>query len=225
MSTTTQHLGLIQPALSEKHGATTYKTNNTIIDDAYGEYLNNYEQSLENVAPIEGDTASTNYSVGQYIIKDGGLYRVTSSIASGESIVVGTNVIATSLNEAVASLNNTVASINNAIGTVNVATNGNLQSQVSALRDSVGGIQSAIFTVTFSATTAQTAMVNTGIKRKAMIGTVILKSDDVYYCPVCLSVYDSGIIECRRVSAVNADTVATVRSIQIQVFYLPYLNV
>ncbi len=137
MSTTTQHLGLIQPALSEKHGATTYKANNTIIDNAYGEYLNNYEQSLENVAPIEGDTTSTNYSVGQYIIKDGGLYRVTSSIASGESIVVGTNVIATSLNEAVASLNNTVASINNAIGTVNVATNGNLQAQVNALRDSV----------------------------------------------------------------------------------------
>lgn len=137
MSTTTQHLGLIQPALSEKHGATTYKTNNATIDQAYGEYLNNYENSLTNIAPIEGDTASTNYSVGQYLVKDGNLYKVTASIASGESIVVGTNVVATSLNEAVASLNNAVASINNAIGTVNVATSGNLQSQVNSLQDSV----------------------------------------------------------------------------------------
>ena len=137
MSTTTQNLGLIQPDLSEKHGATTYKANNAIIDQAYGEYLTDYSNSLENIAPIEGSTASANYSVGQYLIKDGCLYRVTAAIANGDSITVGTNVLATSLNEAVASLNNTVASINNAIGTVNVATDGNLQSQVSALRDSI----------------------------------------------------------------------------------------
>ena len=38
------------------------------------------------IAPIEGAVASANYSVGSYLIKDGQLWKVTTAIASGETI-------------------------------------------------------------------------------------------------------------------------------------------
>lgn len=111
----TENLGLKIPTLAEKNIHTTYVNNNNIIDEAYGQYINDYEQSLENVAPIEGSTVSKNYTVGQYLVKDGGLYKVTSNIASGESIVVGTNVAATSLNDAVVELNTAVATLQDSV--------------------------------------------------------------------------------------------------------------
>lgn len=127
MSTRTPNLNLINPVASEKGALTTYVTNNNAIDTAYG-------QSLENVAPIEGSTASKNYAIGTYMVKDGGLYKVTAAIATGETITVGTNVTATSLNEAVADLNSAVATLSTKIGNVG---NTSLQSQVSTLQDSV----------------------------------------------------------------------------------------
>lgn len=53
--------------------------------------------SLACVAPIENGKASTNYAVGAYLVHGGTLYRVTSAIASGESITPGTNVTATTV--------------------------------------------------------------------------------------------------------------------------------
>ena len=38
------------------------------------------------IAPIEGSTASANYAVGSYLIKYGQLWKVTTAIASGETI-------------------------------------------------------------------------------------------------------------------------------------------
>ena len=52
------------------------------------------DRALAVIAPIEGATASTNYAVNAYLIHDGGLYRVTSAIATGEAIAPGTNCIA-----------------------------------------------------------------------------------------------------------------------------------
>lgn len=52
---------------------------------------------LNNIAKVENGTASANYSVGSYLINNGKLYKVTSAIASGENIVPGTNVTATTV--------------------------------------------------------------------------------------------------------------------------------
>lgn len=46
------------------------------------------------IAPIEGNTASTNYAVGAYLIHGNQLYRVTSAIATGEAITPGSNCVA-----------------------------------------------------------------------------------------------------------------------------------
>ena len=55
------------------------------------------ETALACIAPVEGDTASANYSVGGYLVHDGRLCRVTTAIATGEAISIGTNVVATTV--------------------------------------------------------------------------------------------------------------------------------
>ena len=52
------------------------------------------DKALSVIAPIEGATASTNYSVNAYFVHDQQLYRVTSAIATGEAITPGTNCVA-----------------------------------------------------------------------------------------------------------------------------------
>ena len=53
--------------------------------------------SLANVAPVENGVAAHNYAVGAYLVHGGTLYKVTSAIAVGESIVENTNVTATTV--------------------------------------------------------------------------------------------------------------------------------
>lgn len=55
------------------------------------------DRALSAIAPVEGATASANYAVGSYLVHGGKLYKVTSAIASGESITPGTNVMATTV--------------------------------------------------------------------------------------------------------------------------------
>lgn len=42
--------------------------------------------------PVTGDTAMTDYAIGDYILKDSHLYAVTAIILSGEAFEVGTNI-------------------------------------------------------------------------------------------------------------------------------------
>lgn len=59
-----------------------------------------------NLAYIEdGTTASRAYSVGQYVLIGGQLYKVTSSIASGATFTIGTNVVATTVGNELTALN------------------------------------------------------------------------------------------------------------------------
>ena len=59
-----------------------------------------------NLAYIEdGMTASRAYSVGQYVLIGGQLYRVTASIASGATFTVGTNVVSTTVGAELTALN------------------------------------------------------------------------------------------------------------------------
>ena len=55
------------------------------------------DSALAAIAPVERAKASANYAVGSYLVHGGTLYRVTSAIASGESITPGTNVTATTV--------------------------------------------------------------------------------------------------------------------------------
>lgn len=59
------------------------------------------DANAEEIAPVEETTtASQAYAVNDFLIYDGKLYRVTSSIASGGTITPGTNCTETSVSEA-----------------------------------------------------------------------------------------------------------------------------
>ena len=55
------------------------------------------DESQSIVAPVERGVASTNYAVGSYFVMGGILYRVTTAIATGETINPGTNCTATTV--------------------------------------------------------------------------------------------------------------------------------
>lgn len=54
-------------------------------------------EALGHVAPIEGAVATANYARGSYIVHNGQLCKVTTAIATGEEIAIGTNVTATTV--------------------------------------------------------------------------------------------------------------------------------
>ena len=49
------------------------------------------------LAPVDGPTATSNHGVGTYLMLGGTLCRVTTAIAAGEAIALGTNVVATNV--------------------------------------------------------------------------------------------------------------------------------
>ena len=60
------------------------------IEDSFTSILNN-------IAQVETSPTTHAYSVGQYLIYNGQLYKVTSSIANGGTLTVGTNITATTV--------------------------------------------------------------------------------------------------------------------------------
>lgn len=58
------------------------------------------------IATVESSPVTANHAIGEYILYGGTVYRVTAAIATGETIVPGTNVIAESVGDALTSLNN-----------------------------------------------------------------------------------------------------------------------
>ena len=55
------------------------------------------DRALSAIAPVENGRASANYGVGTYLVHGGQLCRVTTAIATGEAITIGTNVTATTV--------------------------------------------------------------------------------------------------------------------------------
>lgn len=59
-----------------------------------------------NLATIESSPATAAHAVGEYIVYNGQLYKVTATIAAGQTLTVGTNIIASNVAEAISSLSN-----------------------------------------------------------------------------------------------------------------------
>lgn len=69
-------------------------------------------KGAKNIATIEdSNVASQAYSVGNFLILDGQLYRVTNAIAQGGTITVGTNVTLDSVGSELKSLNDSLTKL------------------------------------------------------------------------------------------------------------------
>ena len=78
-------------------------------------YVGNQIETVEEmIAGTEAtETATVNYAIGDFLIANGGLYKVTSAIAAGETIVPGTNCTMTTVAEQLKLLFSSIASLEN----------------------------------------------------------------------------------------------------------------
>lgn len=88
----------ISAALSTTFEAAWWTEKAAAIPEALQDYASANTPAIDSisasVAPVEDSISSTNYAVGSYIVCGGQLYRVTTAIATGESIVPGSNCTA-----------------------------------------------------------------------------------------------------------------------------------
>ncbi len=77
----------------------------TKIEGILGIEKTQAREDKKNLASTESSHIATrNYTVGELVIVDNVLYKVTSNIPNGGTITEGKNVVATSLSEVIASL-------------------------------------------------------------------------------------------------------------------------
>ena len=66
--------------------------------DILNSNLTQVQSQIVPTASIEiGETASKAYNVGEYLVKDGILFKVTNAIAKGDALTVGTNIVMTTV--------------------------------------------------------------------------------------------------------------------------------
>ena len=101
------------PQICSEYGTEEYVTTGIVPVGHSTFYPSNLRKKIEGlpwnfstlIAPNEAtNKASQNYAVGSYLIMNNTLYRVTSAIASGGTITVGTNVTATTIMAEIAAL-------------------------------------------------------------------------------------------------------------------------
>ena len=96
------------------------------------------------LAPVEStSTASQNYAVGDYLVYNGILYRVTAAISAGQTLTPGTNISATNAGAELTSLNNGL--IKNVTSTLTTNTGGVVQGGVTTFGMPSGAILIAVF--------------------------------------------------------------------------------
>ena len=86
-------------SITDKNGTTTA----TVSDGS--------DVSESNLATIETSPVTHAYSEGDYLVYNGQLYKVTATIAIGESLTVGTNIESTKVGDELSSLNSNINSI------------------------------------------------------------------------------------------------------------------
>ena len=71
---------------------------NPVQNKAIAEGINSIQSQIVPTASIEiGETASKAYSVGDFLVKDGILYKVTTDIAKDDALTAGTNIAMTTV--------------------------------------------------------------------------------------------------------------------------------
>ena len=71
---------------------------NPVQNKAIAEGINSIQSQIVPTASIEmGETASKAYSVGDFLVKDGTLYKVTNVIAKDDALTVGINIVMTTV--------------------------------------------------------------------------------------------------------------------------------
>ena len=109
----------INAAATSASGAATNAAQ-ALTDAAAAQNALNAKANTSTLATVEtGTTASKAYAVGEYLVYNGILYRVTAAISSGQTLVPGANITATTAGAELTSLNNNLTSVNNDLTSLN----------------------------------------------------------------------------------------------------------
>jgi hypothetical protein len=100
------------------------------------------------VATIETSPAVAAHAVGDIILYGGKIYEVTAAISIGESLVIGTNIVATSIGDEISALNAGLNGVKILHGTVTVTTGSNRTTL--PIMSGYLGQTSVVFTTPFS---------------------------------------------------------------------------
>ena len=77
------------------------KRNNSFLNGR----LTQVQSQIVPTASIEiGDTASKAYNIGDFLVKDEILYKVTKAIAKNDAMTVGTNIVMTTVGSELSSI-------------------------------------------------------------------------------------------------------------------------
>ena len=78
-----------------------------------GEVYNKIEEIQSQIVPTasieSGETASKAYSVGDFLVKNGVLYKVTNAISKDDALTVGTNIVQTTVGSELSGKSNSFA--------------------------------------------------------------------------------------------------------------------
>ena len=78
---------------------------NPVQNKAIAEGINSIQNQIVPTASIEGGaTASNAYNVGDFLVKDGILYKVTKAIVKDDALTVGTNIVMTTVGSELSSI-------------------------------------------------------------------------------------------------------------------------
>ena len=83
-----------------------------IASETIAEGLNSIQNQIVPTASIEsGETASKAYNVGDFLVKDGTLFKVTNAIAKGDALTVGTNIAITTVGGGLSEIKSSLSDI------------------------------------------------------------------------------------------------------------------
>ncbi len=92
----------------KKNGTVYYISDSSAVMDASDVGIDgggNLQDIVGSVATIESSPATATHAVGDYIVYNGQLYKVTSAISVGQTLTPGTNISATTAGAELTSLN------------------------------------------------------------------------------------------------------------------------
>lgn len=98
----------VLPEITKMNGTTYFITDSEVVLNAKDVALDegNLNDLAGSVATIETSPATANHEVGEYILWNGVLYTVTSAIATGENLVVNSNISVRTIGTELQTLNN-----------------------------------------------------------------------------------------------------------------------
>lgn len=99
----------------------TYEASAVAVTSVTATYEKASAGGVGSLATIEASPATSNHSVGSFLVYNGTLYKVTRAIAAGEALVVGTNISATTAGAELTSLNNGLPYLQEVTGTTTSA--------------------------------------------------------------------------------------------------------